>query len=65
MASGRQRFKISFTFSFNNILYIIADHLSKKALLASYPFHASKISLDRTESRTTSPAVEKSSALLL
>jgi hypothetical protein len=38
MAQGHQRqpFEMSFTFSLNNILSLVADHLSKKALLAIY-----------------------------
>jgi hypothetical protein len=38
MAQCRQQqpFKMPFTFSLNNILSIVADHLSKKALLAIY-----------------------------
>jgi hypothetical protein len=40
MARGRQRqpFEMPFAFSLNKILPIVADHLSKKALLVIYPF---------------------------
>jgi hypothetical protein len=40
MAQGRRRqpFEMPFTFSLNNILSIVADHLSKKALLEIYRF---------------------------
>jgi hypothetical protein len=34
----RQPLEMPFTFSLKNILSIVADHLSKKAVLAIYPF---------------------------
>jgi hypothetical protein len=39
MAQGRQRqpFKMPFTFSLNNILSVIADHLSKKSTFGDLP----------------------------
>jgi hypothetical protein len=36
--SSRHPLKMPFTFSLNNILSIVSDRLSKKALLAIYPF---------------------------
>jgi hypothetical protein len=40
MEQGRQRqpFEMPFTFPLNNILSIVADLLSKKTVLAIYPF---------------------------
>jgi hypothetical protein len=44
MAQGRERqpFEMPFTFSLKNTLFIVADYLSKKALLAIYQ-HASRL----------------------
>jgi hypothetical protein len=55
MAQGRQRqsFEMPFTFSLNNILSIVADHLSKRAPLAIYQIHPFAISWVFSRKQTT------------
>jgi hypothetical protein len=57
MAQRRQQqsFEIPVTFSLNNILSIVADHLSKKALLVIYPILALPISGSNSCNQSTNP----------